>query len=194
MVLPDGCPLILSPDVLPESSGDGRLVLWLPSVRIGGHQHWDRVGTPAKAEVVIARGIHSISAAATPTRPWIGGSIAGLLRRFRAPKADRSWTLPNGASVEQRGPRQGDLILAWAGDDAISLDPASDGPRQPRSGRPGRICTSWPGSYSTTADPNRNHRWGTPRSNSSSGRWPPREPMATPTARRRRWPTWAWPA
>jgi tetratricopeptide (TPR) repeat protein len=120
MELLDGRPLILSHGVLSEpTSADGRLVLWFPGEREGGFQHWQRVGTVARAAVHSGQGVRATAVTLIPARQR-------LTRKFflglGGSKTDRTWTLPGGAQVEQCGPRQADLVLVWAEDKALLLD------------------------------------------------------------------------
>ena len=125
MKLPDGRPLIASDGVIPEpSAAEGRIILWLRGDRLGGHQHWERVSSVVRAGVAAGRGIRAIEAASIPARQWVGGAIGKLLRRRGVAGADRTWTLPDGTSAVQSGPRRTDLVLAWGEDDADPIDEA----------------------------------------------------------------------
>ena len=125
MKLPDGRPLIVSEGVIPESfAAGGRTILWLRGDRIGNHRHWERVSSVVHAETTTERGIRAIEAASIPARQWVGGMIGKFFRRRHVAGAGRTWTLPDGTSAEQFGPRRTDLMLAWTEDDTSFIDEA----------------------------------------------------------------------
>ena len=125
MELPDGRPLKVGQGVLTEAtSGDGRLVLWLPGARSGGFQYWDRVGTAAATPVNTREGLCFVAAVLTPARQRTGLGLANILRRTIQAKTEPSWKLPGGGTCERSGPRRTDLFLVWPEDEADSLDEA----------------------------------------------------------------------
>ncbi len=80
-----------------------------------------------------------------------GGLVGQLWHRLREPKGKRDFLLPNGASAEQCGDRQNDLMLVWSEDDAGIARRGSaqvaTGPRLKRFQKLGRKPVSWsPGS------------------------------------------------
>ena len=125
MNLPDGRPLVSSDGMIPEpSAAEGRLILWLRGDRIGGYQHWERVSSVAHAEMTAGGGMRAIEANSIPARRWAGGAIGKLFRRRESAGPDRHWTLPDGTSAEQCGPRRADLVLAWMEDETNPIDEA----------------------------------------------------------------------
>jgi len=125
MELPDGRPLKVDGEVLVEStSGDGRLIMWLPGAQVGGFQHWDRVGPAAGASVIAFEGLCSVAAILTPARQRTGLGISNILRRAIQSKIEPSWKLPGGGSCERSGPRRTDLLLVWPQNEADTLDEA----------------------------------------------------------------------
>ncbi len=134
MKLPDGRPLVVNDDVLPDPSSEGRVILWVPGECRGGYRHWDRVGTVARAAVTTERGARSIAATAVPARQRLRSPLGEFLGGLIGPRSDRAWTLPDGGSAEPCGPRRTDLRLAWSEDEAVPLDGARINVRWPESG------------------------------------------------------------
>ena len=125
MVWPDGRTLTLHDGVVSEpATADGRVVLWLPGEPIEGERSWERVGNVPHAAVTTEQGICSTTATAVRTRRVAGSPLTRLLRRFGRSTSGRTWTLPDGTTVEQWGPRRADLRLAWAEDETCPLDEA----------------------------------------------------------------------
>lgn len=125
MNLPDGRPMVVHEGILLEpSSAGGRVVLWVPGERARGFHYWDRVGTVARAGVVVERGISTMPATSVPARQRVGWDFGKRLRSLGTAKEVRSWTLPGGGLAEQCGDRRMDLLLAWSQDEAagITLD------------------------------------------------------------------------
>ena len=133
MILPDGRPLVVAPEILVEPSPPGRVVLWVPAGRRAGLIHWDRVTTPVGATVVTDRGVCSIAAASVPAREPARLALGGLLRRLVGRGGDPAWTLPDGSSAVACGPRQADAVLAWSEPGTAPLDDARIRRRWPES-------------------------------------------------------------
>jgi tetratricopeptide (TPR) repeat protein len=140
MRTPDWRSLVVDDGVLREPTPDpGRLVLWLPGGRDGGFRLWERVGTVPRAEVTVAGGVCAAAATSVPVRQRAGGLIAKLFRRCRVPSGGQAWTLPDGTSAEQAGPRQTGLVLAWAEDETTGLNEARVQSRWPAGKRFRRV-------------------------------------------------------
>ena len=124
MRIPDWRKLSFNPDVLLEPvPDDGRLVLWLAGERDHGFQYWERIGTVARAAVVVDQGLCMIAATSIRARQRARGLLGNLWQRFRE-AAGEVWTLPTGEAAEQCGERQTDLVLAWSDDEAAPLEEA----------------------------------------------------------------------
>lgn len=136
MPVPDWRKLVLNDGVVPEPTPDNsRLVLWLRGVREGGVQHWERVGSVARAEHPVEAGVGGAAAIAIRAQQQIRGFFAKLLARFSKTEAEGTWLLPSGESVQQVGAKQTDLILVWAVDESIALDEQRIKARWPQSTR-----------------------------------------------------------
>jgi tetratricopeptide (TPR) repeat protein len=123
MKLPHWQDLVLAEGVFPEPVTDeNRIVLWLRMDRDGSFEHWERIGTVARAEVTARDGLCTTAATSIRAREWIGGAVGKILHALRERKGNRSFTLPTGRSAEQCGERQADLLLVWGEDDRPIAD------------------------------------------------------------------------
>jgi tetratricopeptide (TPR) repeat protein len=137
MQVPDWRKLVLNDGVLPEPvPDDNRIVLWVAGRREEDGQHWVRIATVARAQVVVAEGVCAVAATALPARQRFPGFLGKLWGRLRGAPAEHTWVLPNGETAEQAGPRQTDLLLAWSADEAAPLDEARIQARWPDSQPP----------------------------------------------------------
>ncbi len=107
--------MALEAGVLREPVSDGgRIVLWLPGERDGAFQHWERVGSVARAEVVADQGLFAIAATSIRARQRVKGVVGKLLGRLNASKTSRALILPGGELAEPCGERTSDLLLVWS--------------------------------------------------------------------------------
>ncbi len=115
MKLPPWQDLVLAENVFPEPVTDeNRIVLWLRIDRDGSFQHWERIGTVARAQATTRDGLCAMAATSIRAREWIGGALGRILHGLRERKGNRRFTLPSGRSAEQCGERLADLLLVWA--------------------------------------------------------------------------------
>ena len=122
MTIPAWPKLALHNDVLLEPAlDDTALAVWLKGKADSGFQYWERIGTVARARIVVEDGI----CATIHARRRLVGLLGRLLQRFDRSTGNRTWILPNGDSTEQWGERKTDLMLAWSEDGAATLDTAS---------------------------------------------------------------------
>jgi tetratricopeptide (TPR) repeat protein len=122
MKLPDWRNVNLDAGVLREATPDpGRIVLWLPGGCHGGVRLWERIGNLPGADVTAAQGLCATAATSVRAAQRAGGLLGKLLARWRRAAAGPTWVLPNGASAEQQGERQTDLVLAWPEDESASV-------------------------------------------------------------------------
>jgi tetratricopeptide (TPR) repeat protein len=114
--------LQLPAGVLRETTPDEtRIVLWLPAGADGGNRQWERLGNAPGAEVRVEEGLCATAATAILARQKSRGLLGNLLGLFQKSREAQVWALPNGESAEQVGPRQTDLLLVWAEDNASPL-------------------------------------------------------------------------
>ncbi len=140
MNLPDWREMALEAGVLREPASDGgRIVLWLPRERDGAFQHWERIGTVARAEVSEEQGLCATAAALIPARQRVKGVLGKLLGRLQEAKGSRAFVLPNGESAEPSGERATDLLIVWSADDADTLDESRIQSRWPEARRYQRL-------------------------------------------------------
>jgi tetratricopeptide (TPR) repeat protein len=132
--------LILDAGILREPVSDGgRIVLWLPGERDGAFQHWERVGSVARAEVSAEQGLCAITATSIPARQRVKGVLGKLLGRLHAAKTSRALVLPGGELAEPCGERDTDLLLVWAEENGEPLDEARIKSRWPDAQRCRRL-------------------------------------------------------
>ncbi|MGO9919589.1 MAG: tetratricopeptide repeat protein [Isosphaeraceae bacterium] len=140
MKLPHWQDLVLAENVFPEPDTDeSRIVLWLKSDRDASFQHWERIGTVARAEVTARDGLCATAATSIRAREWIGGAVGKILHGLRERKGNRSFTLPSGRSAEQCGERQADLLLVWASAESSIADETAIKQAWPQAARVERI-------------------------------------------------------
>jgi tetratricopeptide (TPR) repeat protein len=140
MNLPDWRQMALEAGVLREPVSDGgRIVLWLPGERDGAFQHWERIGSVARAEVTEEQGLCAIAATSVSARQRVKGVLGKLLGRIHEARGSRALVLPNGTSAEQAGERATDLLLVWSADDADTLDEERIQSRWPEAQRYQRL-------------------------------------------------------
>jgi len=136
MKLPHWQDLVLAEGVFRESGNDeNRVVLWLRLDRDATFQHWERIATLARAEVIAKNGLGATAATSIRAREWIGGAVGKILHGLRDRKGNRNFTLPSGRSAEQCGERQADLLLVWAQDDPSIADEAGIRQEWPQAAR-----------------------------------------------------------
>jgi tetratricopeptide (TPR) repeat protein len=112
----------LAEGILREPGLDAsRLVLWLPGPTEGQDRLWERVGNAPGAEVRVEEGLCATAATSIQARQRARGLLGRVFGLFQKSKEEQVWLLPNGESAEQVGPRQTDLLLVWAEDEAIPL-------------------------------------------------------------------------
>jgi tetratricopeptide (TPR) repeat protein len=132
--------LTVDPGILREPAADGgRIVLWVPGERDGAFQHWERIGSVARAEISEEGGLCSIAATSVPARQRTIGVLGKLLGRLRESKGSRALALPNGESAEPCGERATDLLLVWGADEGDPLDEARIQSRWPEARRYRRL-------------------------------------------------------
>jgi len=136
MKLPEWQDLVLAEGVFPEPVTDkNRIVLWLKKDRDGTFQHWERIGTVARAQVTAKDGLCASPATSIRAREWIGGAVGRILHGLRERKGNRSFTLPSGRSAEQCGELQPDLLLVWASAERPISDETAIKDRWPEAAR-----------------------------------------------------------
>jgi tetratricopeptide (TPR) repeat protein len=134
-VIPVWRNIVFDAGVLVEAVPDqSRIVLWLPRGCEKGFQYWERIGTVAGAVDTGEQGFWSAAASSIRARQRLRGFFGNLWQRFRK-IAEPSWLLPNGASAEQCGERQTDLLLIWADGNSNLLNETWIKSRWPRSQR-----------------------------------------------------------
>lgn len=132
MKLPDWQDLVLEPDILPEPTNDAsRLVLWVPGERDATFQHWERLSSVPRAEILGESGLLATAATIIPTRQDLRGLLSRLLNSKRGEKDPRAFVLPNGRSVAQCGPRESDVLLVWTEGRGEELNPQEIAARWP---------------------------------------------------------------
>ena len=115
-------PQSLEPGFLLETTGEGRLVVWLPEISDPNGLLWERVRSVARADMTTDDSVCSLAATGLPTRQRTVGFLGGLLGRIRGESANKTFALPDGRLVEPCGPRRADLVLAWTEDGSQFLD------------------------------------------------------------------------
>jgi tetratricopeptide (TPR) repeat protein len=98
------------------ASDESRLIVWLPAEGEGGDRYWERIGNVARGEIVAEDGLCLTPATAIRTRRRSLGLLGKLLGRFGEGKAQRTFVLPSGESVEQCGERAVDCVLVYPED------------------------------------------------------------------------------
>jgi tetratricopeptide (TPR) repeat protein len=98
--------------------GSAWVALWLPGPPAEGYQSWERIAPSGPTGFVAGPGIRAAPATLVRVRQRVAGFFAQLFRRG----AGYSWSLPNGRTGEQVGPRQTDLLLVWAEDATVPLE------------------------------------------------------------------------
>ena len=101
--------------ILAEPNPDGnRLVVWVPGERDATFQHWERVASVIRGEVVSEQGLCAIAATSVPARQRLRGGLGRLLQGLRPSSKKRDFLLPDGSSSEQSGERCTDVLLVWS--------------------------------------------------------------------------------
>jgi Tetratricopeptide repeat/Family of unknown function (DUF6171) len=118
---------------------DDRIVFWLRVAGTDPGQDWERVSSVPRGPIHRHNGICATPATLIRARERAGGLLGKLVRSFRRGPEAPVWILPNGASAEQCGNRQTDLVLAWAEDESGPLDDERIRSRWPASERRQRI-------------------------------------------------------
>jgi tetratricopeptide (TPR) repeat protein len=133
---PDWREFALEEGMLTEPAADGaRLVLWLATDRDASFQYWERIGNVPRAAVEVDGGLCTTTAASIRARQRVGGVAGRLWYRLTAPKRARHFLLPNGASADQCGDRQNDVVLVWPEEISGLLDEATLRSRWPGARR-----------------------------------------------------------
>jgi tetratricopeptide (TPR) repeat protein len=116
---------VLNSGILLEPTPDAdRIVLWVPGSREHGFQYWQRVSNVVRADVKTEQGACATAATLIRARQRRQGFLGKLFERLGRAGGDATWKLPNGASAEQYGERQNNLLLVWAQDEANPVDEA----------------------------------------------------------------------
>ena len=124
----------LSNGILSEPVLDGlRIVFWLRGDREGPFQHWERVSSVARAEIMVDQGVGAIAATSIRGKQRVGRFVGKLAQWFQGAKGVRLWVLPSGESVELFGERQTNLMLVWSEDETNSIDETRIKSRWPES-------------------------------------------------------------
>jgi tetratricopeptide (TPR) repeat protein len=144
MKVPDWRQLTLDEGILKEPiPDDDRIVFWLPANGESERPHWERISSLPRAPISLEQGICATPATLLRARQQERGLLGKLWSRFRREDgAAQVWVLPNGASAEQCGNRQTDLVLAWAEDEANPPDDARMRSRFPTSNRLQKIAAN----------------------------------------------------
>jgi tetratricopeptide (TPR) repeat protein len=138
-VLPDWQQQPLNEGILREPSPDKRqLVLWVPRPGEGG-RCWQRLSSVPGPVMSPAPGMHAVAAVGVPLRQTSAGVLGRLLRPFRKANDAPVWLTPTGATTEQIGARQTDLLLVWGDASAGPLDESAIQAQWPASSRRERL-------------------------------------------------------
>jgi hypothetical protein len=105
----------LEPEILPETTAGGRLVVWIPAISALRRPSWERVGSVARSRIDDKDGIRSVAATSLPTRQRTGGFLGGLLGRIRGGSIDKALALPNGRLGQRSVPTWSSAnVQEWA--------------------------------------------------------------------------------
>ena len=140
---PDWRGFVLEEGILRETIPDvGRIVVWLAVDRDARFQYWERIANVTRGEIAIEEGLCTTPATLIRARQKLGGLVGRFWNRLRGSRRDRSFQIPNGATAEQCGDRQSDLVLAWSQEQGGILDESRIKSRWPEAARTRRLGPS----------------------------------------------------
>ncbi len=133
---PDWRNVALEERVLREADGEGgRFVVWLRADRDARFQYWERIASVARGEIAVDQGLCTTGASSIRAREGLGGLLGRLRNRLSGSHKQRHFQLPGGASAEQCGERQNDLLLVWPQEQEATLDEPQIQSRWPEARR-----------------------------------------------------------
>ncbi len=119
---PNWSGLTLEPGILMEPTADrGRVILWVPAERDTRFQYWERIASGARSRITCENGQCHTDVSSIKARQG-GGLIGSIRNRLRGVKANRTFVIPGGISVEQCAEKRGGSILVWPEDEKTVLD------------------------------------------------------------------------